>query len=113
MEFTGLETTLIGLVTTGVGGVAMKVWFGDKKMSCKDCNARHELVNEKVKAVEEKQDADREQFHDDLGALEEAQKERAEKDKADHGMILRMLRSMVVHSNISDEKKEEILNDRS
>lgn len=35
-----------------------------------------------------------------------------EKDAADHKLILRMVRALVVHSSMSNEQKEEILNDR-
>lgn len=34
------------------------------------------------------------------------------KDREDHHLILRMVRALVVHSGIPDDKKEEILNDR-
>lgn len=35
-----------------------------------------------------------------------------EKDVADHKLILRMVRALVVHSSMPNEMKEEILNDR-
>lgn len=35
-----------------------------------------------------------------------------EKDVADHKLILRMVRALVVHSTMPNELKEEILNDR-
>jgi len=94
MEFTGLETILIGIVASGAGGVAMKVLFGNKSVSCKDCQEH------------------RGQFRSELDAFAREQESRADKDKKDHGMILRMLRSIVLNLNIPAEKKEDILNDR-
>ncbi len=39
-------------------------------------------------------------------------REEHEKDAADHKLILRMVRALVVHSSMPNEMKEEILNDR-
>ncbi|MBI5520220.1 MAG: hypothetical protein HY916_09185 [Desulfovibrio sp.] len=39
-------------------------------------------------------------------------REEHEKDAADHRLILRMVRALVVHSSMPNDMKEEILNDR-
>lgn len=83
---TYLETTLITLFASLIVGLVVRYVSGSGKVSCSDCDKRHAALD------------------DDLEA-------RAKKDKDDHAMMLRMLRSIVVHLPLASDKKEAILND--
>lgn len=83
---TYLETTLITLFASLIVGVIVRYVSGAGKVSCSDCDRRHAALDEELEA-------------------------RAKKDKDDHAMMLRMLRSIVVHLPLAPDKKEAILND--
>lgn len=83
---TYLETTLITLFVSLIVGLVVRYVSGAGKVSCSDCDKRHAALDEDMEA-------------------------RARKDKEDHAMMLRMLRSIVVHLAIPTDKKEAILND--
>ncbi|MBA4357372.1 MAG: hypothetical protein C0405_06565 [Desulfovibrio sp.] len=85
--FTPLETALITFASALVVGILVRFVTSQKFVTCDDCEKHRGTFQEELEAV-------------------------AGKDKADHGMMLRMLRSIVVHLNIPREKQEEILNDR-
>jgi len=83
---TYLETTLITLFVSLIVGLVVRYVSGAGKVSCLDCDKRHAALDEDMEA-------------------------RARKDKEDHSMMLRMLRSIVVHLPLASDKKEAILND--
>jgi len=83
---TYLETTLITLFASLIVGLVVRYFSGAGKVSCSDCDKRHTALDGELEA-------------------------RAKKDKEDHFMMLRMLRSIVLHLQIPSDKKEAILND--
>jgi hypothetical protein len=83
---TYLETTLIALFSSLIVGIVVRYVSGAGKVSCSDCDKRHAALDGELEA-------------------------RAKKDKEDHSMMLRMLRSIVLHLEIPSDKKEAILND--
>lgn len=91
--FTPLETVLITFVSALVVGLIVRHFAGKNSVSCEQC-----LLH-------------RQSFDADLEALRSAHEAAAKKDKEDHSMMLRMLRSIVVHLAIPTDKKEAILND--
>lgn len=83
---TYLETTLITLFVSLVVGIIVRYVSGSGKVSCSDCEKRHEVLDQRLKA-------DKEDDHED------------------HSRIMRMLRSLITHSDMPADKKEAILND--
>ncbi len=77
---TALETALFSILSGIIVGLVVKFSIGTGKVSCQDCDKRHAALDEELAAV-------------------------AQKDKYDHAMILRMLRSIGVHLDIAPEKK--------
>jgi hypothetical protein len=86
MTFSPLETVLITILASLVVGIVVNWVSGKSKVSCADCEKRHQAVN------------------DELGSIKD-------KDHSDHAMMLRMLRSIVTNMELPNEKKEQILND--
>jgi hypothetical protein len=84
--FTPLETILITFVSALVVGIIVRSVTAHKFVTCDDCE-KH-----------------RGSFQEELDSI-------SAKDGKDHAMILRMLRSIVVHLEIPSDKKEAILND--
>jgi hypothetical protein len=86
MSFSQLETALITTLTALAVGILVNWLSGRTHVSCDDCEKRHQAVNEQLNNIKDK-------------------------DHSDHAMMLRMLRSIVTNMEISNEKKEAILND--
>lgn len=91
--FTPLETVLITFASALVVGLIVRAVAGRNHMTCDQCQAHREALDEELDAVRA--------GHEAAG----------KKDKEDHAMMLRMLRSIVVHLDIPTDKKEAILND--
>lgn len=91
--FSPLEAALIAFCSALVVGLLVRHFGGRNKVSCEECQQH------------------REEFDAELLALREERAETAKKDKEDHAMILRMLRSIVCHLPLAPDKKEAILND--
>ena len=87
MELTGLEIIMGGAILSGVVGLGTWIISSDRFQSRTACDERHAGVCRDICAIKEKQ-------------------------SVDTGVIMRMLRSLVVHSNIPEAEKERILNDR-
>ena len=105
MQFTGLETTTISILGSMITGAVVRVWMGRSfvsKDACasskKSCGQVHEvaqrIVDSRVQGIE-----------DDLKAL-------AHKTGVDQAKIFRMLRALIVYSEIPKDKQQEILNDK-
>ena len=94
MELTGLELTLIsGAVATS--GAVLATVRGQSKNACDKCRADcRAQVEERIKAIE----AD----YDDLAGSMAL--------KVD--ILFRMVRSLIVHSDIPKDEQERLLNDR-
>lgn len=94
MELTGLELTLIsGAMATA--GAALATLRSQSKSACKECRADcRAQVEERLKAIEAEQD-------DLAGSMAM---------KID--ILFRMVRSLIVHSDIPKEEQERLLNDR-
>ena len=88
MELTGLEVIMGGAILSGVVGMGTWLVSSARFQSRMTCDERHAGVCRDVCAIKEKQSVDTE-------------------------IIMRMLRSLVVHSDIPEAEKERILNDRA
>jgi len=88
MELTGLEVIMGGAILSGVVGIGTWIISSARFQSRTACDERHAGVCRDICAIKEKQ-------------------------SADTGIIMRMLRSLIVHSDIPEAEKERILNDRS
>jgi len=93
LSFTPLEAALISFCSALIVGLIVRHFAGQNTVSCEECRQH------------------REDFEAELEALREERAETAKKDKEDHAMILRMLRSIVCHLPLEPDKKESILND--
>lgn len=91
--FNPLETALITFLTALVVGLLVKHYAGRDTVSCEACQKHRDAMDA------------------ELDSLRSEQEEIAAKDKLDHAMILRMLRSIVLLLQIPSDKKEAILND--
>lgn len=91
--FSPLETVLITFCSALVVGLIVRHFIGRDTVSCEACEKHRSALDA------------------ELDLLRSEQEETASKDKADHAMILRMLRSIVLHLQITSDKKESILND--
>lgn len=90
LTFSPLETLLISLVFAIITAVAVRLFLGKKFMTREECAAYHGQDAQIRKSVEKK--------IDDL----------AEQNK----VVFRMVRGLVVYSNLDSADKERILNDR-
>jgi hypothetical protein len=88
MELTGLEVIMGGAILSGVVGMGTWLVSSARFQSRTACDERHAGVCREICAIKEKQ-------------------------SVDTGIIMRMLRSLVVHSDIPEAEKERILNDRA
>jgi hypothetical protein len=88
MELTGLEIIMGGAILSGVVGIGTWIISSARFQSRTACDERHAGVCRDICAIKEKQ-------------------------SVDTGIIMRMLRSLVVHSDIPEAEKERILNDRA
>ena len=88
MELTGLEVIMGGAILSGVVGVGTWVLSSARFQSRTACDERHAGVCREICSIKEKQ-------------------------SVDTGIIMRMLRSLIVHSDIPEGEKERILNDRA
>ena len=87
MNLTGLEVIMGGAILSGVVGLGTWVLSSARFQSRTACDERHAGVCREICAIKEKQ-------------------------SVDTGIIMRMLRSLIVHSDIPEGEKERILNDR-
>ena len=87
MELTGLEIIMGGAILSGVVGLGTWIISSARFQSRTACDERHAGVCRDICAIKEKQ-------------------------SVDTGIIMRMLRSRVVHSDIPEAETERILNDR-
>lgn len=88
MELTGLEVILGGTILSGVVGLGTWLVTSARYQTRTGCDERHAGVCREVCALAARQDRDT-------------------------GIVMRMLRSLIVHSNIPKDEQERILNDRS
>lgn len=88
MELTGLEVIMGGAILSGVVGMGTWLVSSARFQSRTACDERHAGVCREICAIKEKQ-------------------------SVDTGIIMRMLRSLIVHSDIPEAEKERILNDRA
>ena len=87
MELTGLEVIMGGAILSGVVGVGTWVISASRYQSRTSCDERHRAVCADVCDLKAKQ-------------------------SSDTGVIMRMLRSLIVHSAMPESEKERVLNDR-
>lgn len=87
MIVTPVEASLAALLVAVVSGVLIPLWRGRKYVTCTDCDKRHTAEQEAC----DKQHAD---------------------DKEARQVLYRMVRALVIHSDMSAEEKEKVLNDR-
>lgn len=88
MELTGLEVIMGGAILSGIVGLGTWMVTSSRYQSRTACDERHAGVCREICDIKSKQ-------------------------SADTGIIMRMLRSLIVHSDIPETEKERILNDRS
>lgn len=88
MELTGLEVIMGGAILSGVVGLGTWLITSARYQTRSACDERHASVCKDICDIRAKQDRDT-------------------------SLIMRMLRSLIVHSDIPEAEKERILNDRS
>ena len=88
MDLTGMEVIMGGAILSGVVGLGTWCISSARFQSRTACDERHAGVCREICAIKEKQ-------------------------SVDTGIIMRMLRSLIVHSDIPEGEKERILNDRA
>ena len=87
MELSGLEVIMGGAILSGIVGLGTWVITAAKYQTRSACDERHQSVCKDICEIRAKQ-------------------------SSDTGIIMRMLRSLIVHSDIPEGEKERILNDR-
>lgn len=87
MELTGLEVIMGGAILSGVVGLGTWVITAARFQTRTACDERHTTVCREICDIKSKQ-------------------------SADTAIIMRMLRSLIVHSDVPEGEKERILNDR-
>ena len=88
MELTGLEIALGGVVVTGISVLGTWAVTSARYQTRTQCDERHGAVCKDICDMKQKQ-------------------------STETGIIMRMLRAIIVHSDIPEAEKERILNDRS
>jgi hypothetical protein len=88
MELTGLEVIMGGAVLSGIVGLGTWVITASRYQSKSACDERHAGVCREICAIKEKQ-------------------------SIDTALVMRMLRSLILYSNMPEAEKERILNDRA
>ena len=94
MELTGLELTLGGVALTALGGWIAS-WRGQSKAGCAECQATCRVV---VQAQ--------------LDRIAREQGELAGEVARKIDTLFRMVRSLIIHSEIPKDEQDRILNDR-
>ena len=94
MELTGLELTLIsGAMATG--GAVLATMRAQSKTDCKECREScQQKIDQRIKEIISEQE------------------DRAESVALKIDILFRMVRSLIVHSNIPKDEQERLLNDR-
>lgn len=105
MRFSGLETTTISIIGSIVTAAVVRVWMGRSFVSKEACLASRE-------ACKEVQSVDQCRVGDKIKAVEESLGDLSRKTARDQAQQYRMLRALVVYSNIPQAQQTEILNDR-
>ena len=94
MELTGLEISLGGLALTALGGW-ISSWRGQSRADCETC----------------RMDC-RRQLQDQIDRIAREQDELAGEVAAKINILFRMVRALIVHSDIPRDEQERLLNDR-
>ena len=94
MELTGLEITLGGVALTALGGWIAS-WMGQSKAGCAECQA-----------------ACRAAVQAQLDRIAREQDELAGEVARKIDILFRMVRSLIIHSEIPKDEQDRILNDR-
>ena len=94
MELTGLELTMSGVALTALGGWIAS-WRGQSKTDCAKCQSE-------CRAAVQAQ----------LGRIAREQDELAGEVAAKINILFRMVRALIVHSDIPRDEQERLLNDR-
>lgn len=94
MELTGLEVSLGGLALTALGGWVAS-WRGQSKSDCAKCQTE-------CRAAVQAQ----------LDRIAREQDELAGEVARKIDMLFRMVRALIVHSDIPRDEQERLLNDR-
>jgi hypothetical protein len=106
MQFSGLETTTISIIGSIVTGAVVRVWMGRGFVSKETCTVNRTTCDQVHKSAQGLVDSR-------ISGIEKGLSVLAEKTSKDQAQQYRMLRALVVYSNIPPEKQQEILNDRS
>lgn len=105
MQFSGLEMMLISLLGSVVTAAVVRVWMGRSFVTIKAYESAQCACQAACKLQ-------RDQLERQIAVLESMHKsfENRTDDKMDR--VFRMLRALIVYSDIPKEKQQEILNDR-
>jgi hypothetical protein len=87
MLLTQTEAALAALLVAFIAGVVVPIWTHRRYMTCEDCDKRH--ATERT-ACDKRHVSDKEALR----------------------VVYRMVRALVVHSSMTAEEKEKVLNDR-
>ena len=96
MQLTGAEVflagTLVSVISTGVGGVAVRLVMSSRYVTKESCNQRH------------KQECDQQEL------VDQRHREDIQQIKRSLDISFKMLRSLVTYSDIPREEQQKILN---
>lgn len=94
ITFSPLEAVLLGMLISVLTGVLIRWLTVRSFVSCEDCEQKHKIIEA------------------GLQTMRDERKEDLKTQKQTMNIIFRMLRGLIIFSDIPQEKKEEILNDR-
>ena len=99
MEFTALETIQFTIIGAIIAGIAVRVFLNSRYISKKECELR--LTNCRTEGIH---------FTQKIDDLRQELKDYQAGNKKRLDALFRMVRGLIVQSNLSKEKQEQILN---
>jgi hypothetical protein len=99
VEFTALETIQFTIIGAIIAGIAVRVFLSNKFISKKECELR--LTNCRTEGSH---------FTQKIDDLRQELKDYQAGNKRRLDALFRMVRGLIVQSNLSKEKQEQILN---
>lgn len=105
MQFSGLETTLVSLLGSAVTGAVVRVWMGRSFVTKDNCASSKSSCGQIHEVAQEMMDSKIKAIKDELATL-------TAKTGRDQAKIFRMLRALIVYSDIPADQKQQILNEK-
>jgi hypothetical protein len=105
MEFSALETVTISMLGSVVTGAVVRVWMTRSFVTIKSCETLQ-------KACTDKCELKRQQMEDRMDRVHAEHVDYVRSTDEKMKQVYRMLRGLIVFSDIPKDKQQEILNDR-